>query len=238
MEITNTREASELHGLKILVFGPPGSGKTRLAATTGVRDRTLILSAEAGLLSLRDFEIDVVEIDSLSTLQEAFLYIAGPKDEETGEREPEHDYEWIVLDSISEIGEVVLHEELGKTKDPRKAYGEMANRMFALIKRFRDLHFNVYFTAKIDRQKDGEGNMLFMPDLPGRQLGPGIPYLFDEVFALRAARGEDGDIRRYLQTANDGYYDCKDRSGALEETEPPNLARIAKKIRARTEEDE
>jgi len=47
MKLTTTSQAGKKHGLKILVHGPAGAGKTRLMATTGDLEHTLILSAEA-----------------------------------------------------------------------------------------------------------------------------------------------------------------------------------------------
>ena len=49
-------------GLKIGVAGLVGAGKTSFCATTGAP--TVIISAEAGLLSLRDVDIPVIEVAS------------------------------------------------------------------------------------------------------------------------------------------------------------------------------
>ena len=60
VKLTSTKQAAALHGLKLTVYGPAGSGKTTLCATTGAP--TVILSAEAGLLSLRHTDIPVIEV--------------------------------------------------------------------------------------------------------------------------------------------------------------------------------
>lgn len=202
----------------MLVHGPAGAGKTRLCGTTGELDKTIILSAEAGLLSLRGVEIDVAIINTLEDVREALAHVkAAP-------------YTWVCIDSLSEVAERVLAEELDKTKDPRKAYGEMANTMFKLIKAFRDLPGkHVLMTCKTERVENG-GSLLWTPSLPGRQLSQGISYLFDEVFALRAQQQDNGTVVPYLQTVNDGYYEAKDRSGALSPAEPANLAQVVGKI--------
>lgn len=238
MELTSTREASVAHGLKILVHGPAGAGKTRLLASTGDLEHTIILSAEAGLLSLREYDIDVAIIRTIDDLREAFMYVKrglAPQQELVADdAEPMKRYRWVCLDSLSEIAEAVLSYEKSVNTNGQKAYGEMADTMFKLIRKFRDLAgINVVFTAKQERAND-DGRLIYVPMLPGRQLTNNISYLFDEVFAMRTHRKDDGTIGRFLQTANDGTYDAKDRSGALDAAEPANLKHIAAKITSTT----
>lgn len=47
LTLTTTRQAVQANGVKILVYGQAGAGKTVLSATTG--GNPLIISAEAGL---------------------------------------------------------------------------------------------------------------------------------------------------------------------------------------------
>lgn len=219
LQLTSTKEQAVTHGVKMLVHGPAGAGKTRLCATTGNLDKTIILSAEAGLLSLRQHDIDVVLINGLEDMRNALI---GLKDT---------DYEWVCIDSLSEVAERVLAEEMAASKDPRKAYGEMANIMGKLIRAFRDLKGrHVIMTCKTERIQH-DGRLLWAPMLPGRQLGNSVSYWFDEVFALCSSPKDDGSgVVRYLQTVNDGYHEAKDRSGALAPNEPANLAHIVAKI--------
>lgn len=224
MKLKSTRTASIDSGIKIAVYGPAGSGKTTLCATTG-SDRTLIISAEAGLLSLRDHDIPYLEVTSMDELIEAYNFVTGPEGS---------DFDWICLDSVSEIAEVVLADEKTRSKDPRQAYGSMMDQMAAIIRNFRDLKGkNVFFSVKQERIKDEQtGAMLYGPSMPGTKLGQSLPYFFDEVFALRVERDNDGNVSRWLQTAIDPQYYCKDRSGALDMFEAPHLGNILDKIKA------
>jgi hypothetical protein len=218
---TTTRQASAQAGIKILVHGPAGAGKTRLCATTGDPEGTLIVSAEAGLLSLRsEADMHVYEVTSIDGVREVLDFLEGP----------ENTFRWVCVDSISEIAEVCLSELKAKHKDPRAAYGELAESMFRVIRRFRDLRCNVYMSCKQEKVADETGRLLRGPSLPGRQLTTGIAYLFDEVFALRVDTGEDGQPVRWLQCHGDGIHEAKDRSGALETSEWADLAVIANKI--------
>lgn len=223
IKLTTTAQAAADNGIKVLVHGPAGSGKTTLAATTGVP--TVIISAEAGLLSLRHHDIPVIEVQSIEDVHEAYRFIS-----ESAEAQ---DFRWVCLDSISEIAEVCLAREKQANKDPRAAYGQLADQMGALIRAFRDLpQRSVYFSCKQARTQDqATGAQLYFPSLPGQMLGQGIGYYFDFVFALRVERDAEGNVTRWLQTGRDFTHEAKDRSGALELFEPCDLAAIARKVR-------
>lgn len=207
-------------GVKILVYGESGAGKTRLCATA---PNPIILSAEAGLLSLKGSDIPYIEIKNLEDLYEAYTWLLS--DEAKA-------YKTVCLDSISEISEVVLAYAKKENKDPRKAYGDMADQMNAMIRNFRDLPGkNVYFSAKMDKVKDeNQGRIVYSPSAPGQKVGIGIPYFFDEVFALRVESDDEGKPCRMLQTQTDGIYIAKDRSGLLDMWEEPDLGKIISKI--------
>ena len=217
MKITNTKDVSATT-IKVLVHGPAGAGKTRLCSTTG--GKPIIISAESGLLSLSGMDIDVIEVKDMAGLQEAYLFLKDDKK-----------YDWVCLDSISEIAEVVLEAEKAKTSDPRKAYGEMQTTMMSLMRSFRDLPKNIYFSAKQERVKDEmTGGLVYGPSAPGQKVGPAMPYLFDIVMALHSWKDEEGNIQRALQTQKDAQYEAKDRSGKLEFIEKPDLSLIHSKI--------
>lgn len=220
MKLTNTKDV-HLRGIKLLVYGDAGTGKTTMIGTCP--GKQLILSAESGLMPLRGKDIDVLEITSAAMLDEAYDYLRGP----------DHDYEWLCLDSITEIAEVVLQEALPKYNDPRKAYGELTSTLSRTLRKFRDIpDRNVYFTCKQERMKDEDSGQIFYgPSMPGRQLGPQLPYIFDEVFCLRMERDKNGEVVRYLQTQPDERYQAKDRSGVLDLHEPPSLKTVTDKIK-------
>lgn len=206
------------NGLKVLVYGAAGAGKTTLCTTTGEPDKTLIISAEAGLLSIRDSVCDAVAVEGLQDMRKLLTMF----------KEGETKYTWVAIDSISEIAEGALAAAMEVNKDPRAAYGEMSTKLTALIKAFRDLPINVVMACK-GRQVEEDGRQTWQPLLPGKQLAQDLPYLFDEVFCL-VAKETDGTVKRALRTVSDGKYVAKDRSGRLSEWERPDLAEIYKKI--------
>ena len=226
IKITSIRDAVHSTGLKILVHGEAGTGKTVFCATGGVP--TLIISAEAGLLSIKDAPdyIETVAINNIDDLENIALAFQ--------ENAPElQKYKWVCLDSVSEIAEKVLTAEREINKDARQAYGNLADRMFKIIKFFRDLeNRNVLMTCKQQRREDQDtGIATYVPHLEGKKLTQGISYLFDEVFAIRVEKDEEsGEPYHILQCHKDRKYEAKDRSGELEMFELPSLKKIAAKI--------
>jgi phage nucleotide-binding protein len=221
--IGSTKTAAQDQGIKCLVYGASGTGKTFLSSTLpGV---TVILSAEAGLLSLRQFDIDSTSIKTMQDLKDAYKFLCEDKK-----------YSNIVIDSLSEIAEAVLVDAKSGNKDGRMAYGDMAEAVVKLVKAFRDLPGkNVVMIAKVERTKDElSGAMLYNPSFPGTKLGQALPYLFDEVFALRTDKDEEGNTIRYLQTARDNQFDAKDRSGTLNQFEKADMGIIFGKINGST----
>ncbi len=216
IKITSTKNYN-IDGVKCLIHSPPGIGKTVLCATA---PSPIIISAEAGLLSLADKNIPVIEVKSMEEVDEAYTFL-------TEAEEAKH-YQTICLDSITEIAEVMLIEYKKSCSDPRAAYGQLNDDMASLIRCFRDLKGkHVYFTAKQLRYTDESvGITRYLPGMPGKTLLNGLPFFFDEVFAMRIGQLEDGSTYRYLQTNPDINYEAKDRSSALQTIERPDLTHI------------
>lgn len=219
----NLKSTKGLHanGVKCLVYGHAGSGKTSLIPTL---PSPIVLSAEGGLLSISDSEIPYIEINSLATLMEAYQWLVESKEAA--------DFQSVALDSISEIAEVVLAEELKKNKDGRAAYGELNSVMAGMIRSFRDLpNRNVYFTAKCEKIQDETGRLLYGPSMPGKSLSQGLGYFFDLVMPLRVEKDQEGNVMRALMTDSDGLWQAKNRAaGKLDQWETPDLGAIIKKI--------
>jgi phage nucleotide-binding protein len=208
------------NGVKVLVYGQAGAGKTSLIKTL---PNPIVLSAEGGLLSIQDANLPFIEITSMAELKEAYEWVASSDEAKQ--------FESVALDSISEIAEVVLGYEKKIAKDPRQAYGEMQLQMADIIRAFRDLvGKNVYMSAKLEKTQDEMGRVLYAPSMPGNKTGQSLPYFFDEVLALRVEKDAEGVAQRALMCDSDGLWLAKDRSGKLEQWEAPDLSAIIKKI--------
>ena len=208
------------NGVKVLVYGQAGAGKTSLIKTL---PSPIVLSAEGGLLSIKDADLPFIEIASMTDLQEAYNWLTESDDAKA--------YKSVALDSISEIAEVVLNAEKKATKDPRQAYGAMQEQMADIIRAFRDLpDRHVYMSAKLEKTQDEMGRVLYAPSLPGNKTGQALPYFFDEVLALRVEKDADGNTHRALMCDSDGLWLAKDRSGKLDMWEAPDLSAVFAKI--------
>ena len=212
-------------GVKILVPGDPGVGKTVLASTTG--EPTLLIDAEAGTMSIRNAKhIKVFSVTSDEPLTQIFPVL------EYLRTNNDQGFRWVIIDSISELAEMVLTKEKANFKNGMKAYGEMADKMIPFCKAFRDLEgMNVVMTAKLKDEKDPEsGTIEHRASAPGKQLSAQLPYLFDLVLPLRIIKNPDGETERWLMCEGDQGWVAKDRSGKLDKWEEPNLAAIRDKV--------
>jgi phage nucleotide-binding protein len=236
LNFTSTSQVSNQNGIKILVYGTPGVGKTALVATL---PKPILISAEAGALSLRPqniariygannpditYDIPMIEIKTVQDLKDAYQFLA------TDARARQFDS--VAIDSISEIGETVLANAKEQVKDGRQAYMEVLVQMEMVVRLFRDLpRKHVYFSAKTEPVKDElSGAIKYGISMPGAKLGHRLPYFFDEVYRLGIDKDNQGQSYRYLQTQPDYQFDAKSRSGALASKEPPNLTSIIRKI--------
>jgi hypothetical protein len=77
MKITNSSErAKTITGVKIVIFGPYGIGKTSLLKT--LNEPTLCLDFEAGLLAVQDWKGDSISIRTWNEARDIACLIGGP----------------------------------------------------------------------------------------------------------------------------------------------------------------
>lgn len=236
LEFASTDKPIEEIGFKVVVYGPAGVGKTMLIPTMpGGPGETVMIGAEEGELSLQPANqirvfgvnktIRIIKIKTAADLKDAYELIIGPHGK---------GFKNVALDSLSEIAERILAEQMALCKDPRKAYGNMQDIVSKYIRLFRDLRGkNVLMTAKMERSEDAEGVVSYMPAMPGKTMTRDLPHYFDEVFRLHLLPQKDplGRPYRAFQTNLSITHYAKDRSGALAEIEEPNLAKVIAKIK-------
>lgn len=221
MKFGTTSDVASVQGVKGIVYGRSGIGKTSLASTVS---NCLVVSTERGLLSLGRFNIPYIECGNIADVRSALAWVKN-----NGRQQG---FSTIMVDSITEVTEQILAEELPKAgKEPRRAYNVLQQEGLEIMKEWRDLvGFNVMFTAKEIRDKDEQtGGMIYQPNFPGKALGYAAPYLFDFVFHMETYEAQ-GQRSRVLRTQPNAQYEAKDRSGRLFEIEAPDLGQIFAKI--------
>lgn len=236
LNFTTSEQAAQLAGVKALIYGPAGMGKTVLCATAPA---PVVISAESGLLSLRGknlrklfgdnnpgvcYNVPVIEVKTVDDLRDVYNWSVQSREAAQ--------FQTVCIDSLSEIAEVVLNNAKRQVKDPRQAYMELYEKMETTIRLFRDLPGkNVYMAAKMEPSKDElTGVIRYGPSMPGGKLGSKLPYFFDEVFRLGINKTPQGEEYRFLQTQPDLQYEAKDRSGSLDKLEQPFLSHVFNKI--------
>lgn len=241
-------EQATTSGIKMLAYGPSGVGKTVLCATLPLP--AVFVSAENGLLSLSVRNLTKIFIglgmDEPNAAQRAVAVKACPVMIVKNGLALRDSFEWlaspanakhfrsVAWDSSSETAEVMLNAAKATKADGRQAYGEVADIIAEYFRKFRDRlpGKHVCITAKLGTKQDGvTGAIVGAPDFPGKQLGPQSPYWLDETFRVGVATDQTtNQLYRFLQTQPDASYDAKDRSGALDMWERPDLSYLIQKM--------
>lgn len=199
-------------GIKGVIFGPHGIGKTSLLNDLP-EDTTLALDMEAGMLAVKDWKGDKHKI---RTWQEAriFASLVGGPNPSSPPGEPYskayydqcvahaakawseikiEKYETFFLDSITEASRLALSWAKGQAEcttqqgklDMRKAYGLMGQEMIAWFKQFQHApDKNVWFVGGLDRKELDGGKVLWEPQIEGSKATAELPGIFDEVLTL------------------------------------------------------
>ena len=234
MEIKST---NDINNFKIfcLIVGPSGVGKTTLASTLD-KDKTIIISTERGLLSIKGTGIDYIEIQgypeddikSDETKQGFNQFINAITMAVNADK-----YENIFIDSLTEIGQMIFNDAKILYPDKNKTflmYEYYSDQITKLLKRMRDQNsFNIFLTA-LDAMVKKDFTEVISIDLIQKSLAKKIPALFDEVFYYQKLHREDGTTVRAICTDSDDVDFTKDRSGKLDKYEKPNLEEIKHKI--------
>jgi len=234
MEIHNTSNDSN-NNINVLVYGESGVGKTTFAGSAAKKFKTVILSAEGGLLSLKKNMpegVDYIVIKSFDDFIEAHNWLSMHKDA--------NKYDTIVIDSLTEIQQAcmdyLLKERakdsgMGDYVQPQiKDWGALNSVMTKAIKYFRDIPKNLIITALSERSTNEETlETKIQPMLQGK-LKENVAAYFDEVFYLhtRERKTKEGskETVHVISTENCGKWLAKDRSGNLKPLVKPDFLEI------------
>lgn len=221
MEVKNT--STIVPNICCLIVGQSGAGKTTLAGT--LKGKTLVISAEAGLLSLQGKGVDFIEVEGADDVAKWGHF------KKCLNFAVNSDYDNIFIDSLSEVSDYILalsDKEFPESKNTMQKWGYYSATMKKFIRFIRDIQKNVFMTTLQKTDKDEVGKRYYAPDVSGK-MSEKMPAYFDLVLNMKILNQDDKQIR-VLQTFSDSGIVCKDRSGKLDRFEKPDLSLILNKI--------
>lgn len=201
-------------GVKMLVYGQPGVGKTYFSSSA---PKALFVDVEGGTLSIKNAgrNIDIVKVNKFADIFQIHKFLMSGQ----------HNYQTVIVDSLTELQKKSLDGiiEEAYRKDPLKRDPDIAElrdwskntaQLRKAVRYFRDLPMHVIFTALEKEVKDEQtGALRVGPDLTPKLQSDVAGYL-DIIAHMSAREKEDGILRQMLFQPT-GKYMAKDRSGKL-----------------------
>lgn len=211
-------------GVKAIVYGPAGTGKTPILNTA---PRPVLLATEAGLLSMRGSTIPTYEAYTSQRVDEFFKWFFNSTETKN--------FDTLGIDSGSQIADIYLNAALqgtskqGNKKHGMAAYGEMAtNTMEHLRTLYYTRYKHVYMICK-EEIADVDYQSLRRPYFPGKVLPIDVPHLYDFIIRLARANVPGAGETLAFQCVGNMNVLARNRTGNLNEFEPPHFGNLVQK---------
>jgi hypothetical protein len=255
--ITADERLQEQPGEKILIAGPPKTGKTSQLRTLDPAT-TLFLDLEAGDQAVRDFPVDTLRPQTWDDCRDLACAITGPNpampetacysqahyDAVRGNFADLQRYQNIFVDSLTAAARSCFRwceqqpeslTDRGK-KDVRGTYGLLAREMIGWLThiqhaRGRNVIFVCILEWVVDEYRRGSWQLQIEGQKTGRELGG----IVDQVITMNFVDFGDGEppVRAFVCTSpNPWNYPAGDRSGKLDMLEKPHLGELLAKLNA------
>ncbi len=221
MNLQSLRPATDyaqLLGVKSIVYGPAGSGKTPIINTA---PRPVLLACEPGLLSMRGSTVPTFIAPDAKKIDEFWDWVFGSNETKN--------FDTIAVDSVSQMAETYLERANKDNKHGLAAYGQMATDVLKQLDRLYFLqHKHTYLVAKLEI-KNGAVGSFSRPYYPGQQLPVAMPHKYDQILHL--------DIHNVPSVGQVKSFQCqstidvmaRDRTGRLDMFEQPDFGALVRK---------
>ena len=244
-------------GAKTLIVGETGVGKTSLARTLDAGSGILI-DVEAGTLAIADVAIDTAAPRTWPQIRDITVALAGadPAVPTNGCYSSEHlaavhdqydperlsRYQSCIFDSITAVSRLCFRwaeqqpeafSDRSNKRDLRGTYGLLAREMIAWLTHLQHARgLNVILIGILETVTDDFGRTERRLQMEGSRTARELPGIVDEIITMAWVDFGDGVLTRsFICTApNRWQYPAKDRSGRLDQVEPPDLGQLITKL--------
>jgi hypothetical protein len=251
--ITPEQRLAEPRGARMLLIGPNGAGKTTQGGKLDPA-HTLFIDIENGALAIADVPMAHVRPETHPEIRDLVVRIAGPN--KSFAHEPysqdhfdrcggylpgiEH-YRNIVVDTVTAWARLCFRwasaqpeafSDRGKL-DLRGAYGLHARELLLALHHLQSARGkNIVLIGALETVTDEYGRTEHKLQAEGQRVPREILGIVDIVVTMNWIDFGDGKpTRAFVCTSpNPWAYPAKDRSGKLDQLEPPDLSALIEKI--------
>jgi len=214
--------------LKALIYGQPGSGKTRLSASAAMDKRfgkVLMLEAFGNPISIKDYDPapDIITIEDIADFNEPYAWLAAgqPKDDFCKDFGLKPPYDTLIVDGLTEVQRLVTRKITGidftspgdlTGRMDRQGFGQLLGTMLNWAVHYIQLDMHVILTSLEATRQETQGGLVHARPLLWGQSGNEIcGYVYMVVRVVTALAAEktlytDGDDPVTVNTHNVAYF--------------------------------